>query len=249
MPLIGISIFVQIACAIHCIRNGRNSKWLWVIIGLSLPGCLAYTVFEIFPQYAGRREVRIAKAVALKKLDPERDVRAALDALQLADTAANRTALGDALVEFGSHGEAIPHYRAALGKAPGKDRATQFKLARAELEAGNPAAARDQLRSLPESGSASENDRAKLLLARALDDCGEKDAALELYADVGKRLPGGEAQCRRAALLMKLNRQDEAAQELEEVERLVKRLDRYERAQQREMYDWAARTLGELRAG
>jgi len=249
MHLIGLSILIQIACAVHCVRNSRNNLWLMVIIFLSVPGCLAYAVFEIFPGLFQTREVRVAKAAAIKKLDPERDIRGARDALELADTAANRMTLADALVENGSYREAGEHYRAALARMPRGDRATQLKLARAELEAGNAAEARKLLEELPESGSASENDRAQLLLARAVQDCGETDQAMAIYADVGQRLPGGEAQCRRAALLLQKGRRGEAEDILVEVEKLMKRLDRFERRQNKEMYDWAARTLSEMRSG
>jgi hypothetical protein len=249
MPVFIASVMVQILCAVHCIRNGRNSLWLMVIIFLSLPGCLAYAIFEILPQYAGRREVRAVKAAAARKLDPEREVRAAREALDLADTAANRTALGDALAERGDWREAAAHYREALARMPRGDRAAQVKLARAELESGDAAAARRLLEGLAESASGSENDRAALLLARSLEACGETGPALALYADLGERLPGGEAQCRRAALLIAGGRQAEALPVLKEVERLTKRLDRFERAKAAEMYDWAARTLAELRGG
>jgi len=248
MPIIGLSIIVQLICAVHCARNSRNYIWFMVIVLLSVPGCLAYAIFEILPGYAGRREVRSVKAAAIRKLDPERDLRAARDALELADTSANHIALGDALAAAGSHRDAIAPYRAALAKARGGDRATQIKLARAELETGDAASARDHLETLPESMSPSENDRAHLLLARALQECGENDRALAMFADVGHRLPGGEAQCRRAALLLTLGRKRDAQLALEEVEVLAKRLDKFERRQNKDMYDWASRTLGELRA-
>ena len=84
---------------------------------------------------------------------------------------------------------------------------------------------------------------------RVLEEQGEEDRALALYADVGLRLPGAEAQCRRAALLMRVGRRSEARFVLEEVEQKVKRLDRHQRAQERDMYDWAARSLAELKSG
>lgn len=248
MPLaILFSILVQIACAVHCVRGGRSSLWLMVIIFLSLPGCFAYAVFEILPEYAGRREVRAAKAAAVRKLDPDRAVRAAQEALDMADTAANRTALGDALAEKGNWSEAARHYRSALDKSPARDRAAQLKLARAQLESGRADAARTLLEALPESASPSENDRAALLLARSLEDSGETERALALYADVGQRLSGAEAHCRRAALLIRSGRSAEAVPLLDEAARRAKRIDRFERARDADMYDWAARTLTELR--
>lgn len=248
MPFLGLSILVQILCAVHCIRGGRNPMWLTAIIFLSIPGCLAYAFFEILPEYQGRRGVRAAKAAAAKKIDPERGVRSAHEALELADTASNHAALGDAHAENGAWRDAAKAYRAALAKLPAAaDRALQVKLARAELEGGNASAARDTLEALPPSGSASENDRTALLLARSLDDSGDADGALLLYADVGERLAGAEAQCRRAALLIRLGREDEALPLLEETARRAKRIDRFERMRDADMYDWAARTLAELR--
>lgn len=248
MPVaILLSILAQIACAVHCIRHGRNSLWLMVIIFLSIPGCLAYAFFEILPEYSGRREVRAAKSAALRKLDPEREIRAARDALELADTAANRTALGDALAAAGRWSEAAANYREARARSPSGDRPTQLKLAVAEIEAGRAGEARALLESLPPSGSPSENDRAALFLARALEACGDKDRALALYAELGERMAGCEALCRQAALLVGEGRAAEARAPLEEVARRVKRLDRHQRARDSDMYAWAERTLAELR--
>jgi hypothetical protein len=248
MPILFASILVQIACAVHCVRGGRNALWLMVIIFLSLPGCLAYFIFEILPGLSGRREVRAVKRAAVKALDPERDIRLAREAVEIADTAANRIALADALVALGRWSEAIPHYDIAEGKARGVDRPTRFKLALACFEAGKSARARELLEKLPPSGSQSENDRAALLLARLLEEDGESERALALYAEVGERMPGAEAQCRQAALLMAIGRRREALPPLSEAERRAKRMDRQERAKQSDMYDWAAQCLAELRA-
>jgi len=247
LHLIAISLIVQIACAVHCVRNGRNGLWLLVILFLSIPGCIAYGLFEILPQYSGRREVRAVKAATVRRLDPERDIRIAREALDVADTAANRTLLAEALAASGEWAEALTHYRRALEMTPRGDRAAQLNLARAELESGNAAAARALLESLPASASPSENDRSSLLLARALEECGEAETALSLYADLGTRMAGGEALCRQAALLIGEERQAEAMPVLAEVEARVKRLDRFQRAGDAQMYDWAARTLAELR--
>jgi hypothetical protein len=249
MPIIYLSIAIQIFCAVHCIRNGRNSLWLLVIIFLSFPGCAAYAIFEIFPSYAGRREVRAVRQAAVKAIDPARDLRRAREALDTADTAANRMALADALAAQGKCDEAIPHYEAAERKTPGADRVVQLKLARACFEAGRSARARTLLEALPPSGSQSENDRASLLHARLLEETGEPERALALYADVGTRLPGAEAQCRQAALLISLGRGAEALPLLVETERRAKMMDRYERARDADMFAWAADSLAELRAG
>lgn len=250
MPvLIFGSILIQILCAVHCVRGGRNQMWLMVIIFLSLPGCLAYFIFEILPGLVGRREVQSVKAAAVRKLDPERAVRAAHEALEVADTAANRIALADALAEQERWAEAIAPYDAGIAMAPGPERGVRVRLARACLEAGQAERARTLLETLPPTHSSSEADRASLLLAQALEALGESERALALYSDVGERLPGAEAQCRQAALLIARGRREAALPVLIEVEKRLKRIDPHERARQRAMFDWAARTLAELQTG
>jgi len=241
------TILVQILCVVHLIRNRRANLWLWAIILLPIAGSAAYIVVEILPGLFQRREVRAVQAAAVKRLDPDRELRAAREAVDIADTAANRTSLADALAEAGNWGEAVRHYREAVAKTPGKDRTARLKLARACLEAGNTAEARRLLEALPDSASPSENDRAALLLARSLEALGEIDRAIVLYGELGERMPGAEAQCRQAALLIGRGRGREAVVLLEEAERRARRLDKMERRRDSEMYEWAARTLGELR--
>jgi hypothetical protein len=250
VPLIlgGIGIIlIQILCAVHCIRHGRNQGWLMLIIFLPAIGSLAYFLIEILPGMGQRREVRAAKAAAVRAIDPEREVRAAREALEVADTAANRLAMADRLVELERWAEAIPHYQAGITKAPRVERGAATRLARAMFQASRFAEARAVLKGLPETQSLSERDRADLLLAQVLEAEGEDERALAIYADVGERLPGGEAQCREAGLLLRLGRGAQARAPLEEVERRVKRVDRHELARERDMYEWAARELAQLR--
>lgn len=248
MLFVALILILQIGCVVHCIRHGRSGLWILAIVFFPLLGGLAYLILEVLPQYGARREVRMAAQAAVRTIDPDREVRAARDALDTADTAANRIAMADALAGQAKWAEAMLHYREALAKAPLGDRATQLKLARAALEGGDPAEARRLLETLAESRSAAENDRAGLLLARALADCGETERAIALFAEIGERLPGGEAQCRQAALLIEQGRETEAIVPLAEAERRARRVDRYEKQRDRDMYAWAERTLADLRA-
>jgi hypothetical protein len=187
------------------------------------------------------------KAAAVRKIDPERELRAARDAVDVADTASTRTALADALAEAGNWGEAVRHYRDAVAKTPGKgpDGALQ---ARPRL----PGSRQHRRGSAPARGAARirlafGKRRAALLLARSLEELGETDRAVALYSELGERMPGAEAQCRHAALLIGRGQSGDALVLLEETERRSRRLDKMERRKEAEMYDWAARTLGELR--
>ena len=92
---------IQVMLIIDVIRNGRNQLWIMALMFLPGPSTIAYLVIEVYPRLQGNRHVRTARAKAVAALDPEREVRAARDALDLADTAANRIRLADALAALG----------------------------------------------------------------------------------------------------------------------------------------------------
>jgi hypothetical protein len=169
------------------------------------------------------------------------------DAQEVADTVANRLRVADALADLGRYGEALPLYREMIGGVH-DDARTREKLARALFETGANAEALELLDSGdPPRGQASL-DRRGLLRARILEALGQDREALSVYSDIVTRLPGEEARCRYAALLIAKGRQAHAKVLLEEVESRMKRLDRQQRAAEADMYRWAADELAKLRA-
>ncbi|HEY0622202.1 tetratricopeptide repeat protein [Sphingomonas sp.] len=238
---------VQVTCVVHLVKTGRNPLWLTALIFLPMVGAIAYFIVEILPGLQGNRHVRTVRAKATAALDPERELRAARDALELTDTVANRVRLGDAAGELGRWSEAEAAYREALARAP-DDARTQAKLARTIFEQGHAGEALGLLDGLEPPAGQGERDRQTLLRARMLEHLGRNEEALALYGDVVTRLPGEEARCRYAALLLAEGWENKARKQLEEVEARAKRLDRQQRAAEAEMYRWAAETLTRLRA-
>lgn len=238
----------QVACVVHCVRNGRNTLWIWPVVLVPLVGCIAYFIVEVMPGMSGNRHVRTMRAQAAKAIDPEREVRMARDALGLADTIANRIRLADALAAVRRPNEAIPLYREAIAAQPLPDGRTETKLANVLFEDGKIDEAQEVIERIEQPSGQSERDRLSLLRARIYDHLGHKDEALAIYKDIVTRMPGEEARCRYAALLLELGRKREALGVLEEVEDRMKRLDRYQRQADAEMYRWAMDKLRELRA-
>ncbi|MGV3479043.1 MAG: tetratricopeptide repeat protein [Sphingobium sp.] len=248
MPWLIASALIQIACAIHVIRNGRNQTWIMVIMFLPLAGAAAYFILEILPGLRGNRHVRTAHARAVAHFDPERDLRAAQEALSLADTVANRIAMADALAGLDRHEEAISYYREALARSPGGDDRVKAKLARALIEIGEAAEAERLVDEIAQPSGIGEQDRLAMLRARILEAQGKIAPAMAIYADLVSRYPGEEARCRYAALLLQAGDRRRARGVLEEVEQRMKRLDRTQRAAEADMYDWAMEQLRSLRA-
>ncbi|MFC3441090.1 tetratricopeptide repeat protein [Sphingobium rhizovicinum] len=247
MIFIAASLCLQIVCAVHVIRSGRNQIWLLFIMLFSLLGCFAYVMLEVLPQHWNNRHVRTARAQVVGKVDPERAVRDAERAIDLADTAANHIALGDAQAARHRYAEAEAAYRKGLALGPGNDWGTQVKLAGVLFELGESAQALALLEAAPELSRGSEWDRRTLLKARILADLGRSADARLLFEDVVERIAGEEARCHYAAFLLQQGDSRRARSILEEVERRASRMDRTQRAAQADMYRWAGEQLAELR--
>lgn len=247
MIFFAASICLQIVCAVHVIRSGRSQIWLLFIFLFSLLGCFAYVMLEVLPQHWNNRHIRAARSQVVGKVDPERAVRDAERALDMADTAANHIALGDAQAARHRYAEAEAAYRKALSLGPGNDWGTQVKLAAVLFERGVSAEALRLLDAAPELSRGSEWDRRALLRARILADLNRSAEARTLFEDVVERVAGEEARCHYAAFLLQQRDTRRAQAILEEVERRAKRMDRTQRAAQADMYRWADEQLAELR--
>jgi hypothetical protein len=248
MLYLGLYLLLPLLCVIHLFRTGRNPLWLTALIFLPMVGALAYIIVEILPGLQHNRHVRSAQAKASAALNPERELRAAKDALEVADTVANKLRVADALAGLGRYEDAIPYYREAIDRSSGGDARAEARLARALFETGHGLEALATIDARDPPSGQSERDRLWLLRARVVDFLGRKAEALDIYADIVTRIPGEEARCRYAALLIEQGQPAKAREVLEEVEARARRLDRQQRAADAEMYRWAASTLKDLRA-
>jgi len=238
-------IALQVYCIVHVIRNHGRTFWIFPLLIAPVVSAIAYFIVEILPTLQHNRHVRSAKQQIVQKMDPERELRAAQGQLEIADTMANRVRVADALTELGRHSEALPLYQRGAGARP--DFRTGEKLARSLFQNDRNDEALSVLDSLPKVIGQSDIDRTKLLRGRILEDMGRNDEALELYGEIMDRLPGDEARCRYAALLLKVGRKGEAVRVLEEVEQRMRFIDRHTRSSNGPMYDWAMKELTGLR--
>ena len=238
-------IAVQVFCIVDVIRRGRNSLWIMALVFLPVASTIAYFIVEVMPRMQHNRHLRGARQALVEKIDPERELRAAREALDIADTAANRIRVADALSDLGRHEEALPLYQRAIGKRA--DVHLAEKLTRSLFLTDHPQEALETLDSLPVVNAQSDRDRLNLLRARILEELDRNEEALPLLADVSERLPGDEARCRYAALLLKMGKKGKAQLVLEDVEHRLKRVNRQRSAADAPMYDWAMAELARLR--
>lgn len=103
---------------------------------------------------------------------------------------------------------------------------------------GDFAAARDGLLTLGAQKPGFEPARRDLLLARALEQLGDGEAALQRYEALTSH-PGEEIPCRRALLLKKLGRGDEAKEAFAGILARAKRLSDAEKKDERRWIELA----------
>jgi hypothetical protein len=105
-----ISIAMQIICVIHCIRNNKHAGWVFVIIFLSLAGCIIY----FFSEIVNVRDLGNIQSGLGTVLNPTGRIRRLEKNLRFSDTFNNRITLADAYLGIGRVDEAIELYTSSL---------------------------------------------------------------------------------------------------------------------------------------
>lgn len=237
---------LQGTAIVHCIKTGRNSLWIWVLIwpGIGAIAALGYFAFEILPDLFRSRTAQSTARGFKRAMDPYADLRRFENEARLAGNVAARQRYADELVRHGRYEEAIGQYRQALTGLYLHDPNLMLGLARAQFGSGGAPAARATLEELFRQNPDFRSPEAHLLFARALEGEGSMAQALEQYRDLAHSYPGAEAAVRYAQLLDTQGQRDEArkvARELLEQARIAP--GHYRRAQ-RAWLDAAERLAG-----
>ena len=247
MPVLGgLIILIQIAFAIHAIRTGRETFWIYIIAFLPGIGCAVYFFTQILPEMQNNRAVRSAGNTILKALDPERELRRRKEELEIADTVQNRVKLADECIESGFPAEAIALLQRCLNNGH-DDPDILLKLAQAQFVAAQFQETVDTLDSLIRANPNFRSPDGHLLYARSLEALGKIPQALEEYQALTASFPGEEARWHYAELLMSLGQTDKAQQVLQEMLLRTKRAPKYYRRKEQEWVKHAEQALKGLR--
>jgi len=243
MPIALILGVLDIVLIIHAAKTGRFSPWGYIILMIPLFGALAYVGVELVPEWLGSYQGQKAKKRFVTTLDPQRRYRALTDELAITDTVANREALAAECLTLGKFDEAIHNYDEIIARPLGEEPMFFLGRARAEFGIGRPAetvATLDELRHRWPDWQSSDGH---LLYARALEEIGRTDEAIEEYKALAGYFPGAEARARHGMLLNRLGRRDEARQVLTDLLTHMRRAPKYVRKVQAEWIGMAEKAL------
>ncbi|MCC6706483.1 MAG: tetratricopeptide repeat protein [Gammaproteobacteria bacterium] len=210
MPLLVISIIVQLALVVHIIKTGRNTTWVFIVLFFPLIGTLAYFIIELLPELTNTNAAKSAQRSIAHAVDPDKAMREATEQYALARTAQNALALAELHLAKGNFAEAKELFQRSLSGVHSDDPDLLLGLAHAHFGLAEFA---ETLRALDDFKRANQGKTSQdghLLYARALEESGRIDEAMDEYRALADYSAGPEASCRLAMLLQAQGRADEA---------------------------------------
>jgi hypothetical protein len=242
-----ISGALSLGLVVHCIKTGRNTIWVYVlVITMTIApfvGPAIYIGAEIIPDLLRSRTSRRAMRGLRTTLDPEGNLRRFENEMQVTGNVASRQKYADELVRLGRAKEALPIYQTCLTGVFADDPKLLLGFAQAQFAAGDAGGARATLDELIAKNPEFKSADGHLLYARALEAEGNNEKALSEYATLADYFPGAEAGVRYAKLLIRLDQKPLAQQTLKTLLDRARYAPAHYRAAQREWLDEAHREL------
>jgi hypothetical protein len=244
--MLGIILFYlpSLLCGVHVVRTGREMYWLWLFVIGPLVAPAFYFFAVLVPEWMGGRTARGVGKAARQALDPERDYRNALRALEDTPTVGNRMKVAQAAAALGRWSDAEAQWALCADGHWADDPAILFGHADALLELGRHADALQKLEKLRSLGREGETPRVALAFARAYEGLARNDEADAAYRFAADRVPGLEAGGRYVAFMAKTGRREDAEIGMAEIERRLQKIAPPLRGEARIWRDLAAKALG-----
>jgi len=246
IPAYVVSVLISFGMIAHCIKNGRNRIWIYVLVfTLWTPfiGSAIYACVEILPDLLRTRTSRRAMRGIRQTLDPEGDLRRAENEMMVSGNVAARQQYANELVRLGRTAEALTIYQNCLTGVFADDPKLLLGYAYAQFAANDPAGTRTTLDHLIEKNPEFKSPDGHLLYARALEGEGNNEKALAEYATVVGYYAGAEACVRYASLLRRSGQQALARETLQALLDRAKYAPGHYRRAQREWLDEAQKEL------
>ena len=244
MPLVLLLVIIDVMLVVHAARTGRASPWAFIILMVPVIGAVAYVVAVLVPDWFGSAQGQRTQRRIANTLNPEKRYRELSDAVEIADTIANRATLAEECLALERFEEAKRHFEVILTRPMGDEPLYMAGRARAQFGLGQAADTVAILEELRQRWPDFQSGDAHLLYARALEQCGRSEEALAEYRVLSDYYVGAEARVRYGLLLERTGREAEARAWLVEVLRQLRRAPAHVRKAQAEWIALAEKVVG-----
>ncbi len=224
MPYIaGLHFFIALFFAVHAVRSGQPIFWLIILFSFPLLGSIVYFFAIYLPASRLKTGAKRAVAATIKVLDPERDLREAQEAFEVAPTAQNQIRLAQALLEIGQARAAADNYEACLAGPFASDPNIRLGAARSYIGCERYREAIDHLESIRKESPEFRKPEVCLALACAYAGVKNESKARELF-EFAYQQYGGFEICAEYAIWTVQTGDIEKAKALQsEIELIIKR--------------------------
>ncbi|MGQ0533325.1 MAG: tetratricopeptide repeat protein [Caulobacteraceae bacterium] len=244
MLAIILTYLPSLLCGVHVVRTGREMFWLWLFIIGPVIAPAFYFFAVLMPEWMGGSRARGVGKAARQVLDPERDYRNAMRALEDTPTVGNRMKLAQTAAALGRWDDAEAQWALCAEGHWADDPAILMGHAISLIELGRYAEALGRLEKLKSLGPEGRAPVAALAFARAYQGLGRNEEADDAYRFAADRVPGLESGARYVAFMAKAGRREDAEIGFAEIERRLHKIAPPLRAEARQWRDLAAKALG-----
>jgi hypothetical protein len=196
MPFVGLGVHILIALffAVHAVKTGRSTYWLFILFSFPLLGSIVYFFVEYLPASKVERGVKQVSGKAMQLLDPSRELREAKQAFDLTPTIQNRMRLAAALDNAGEYEEAARQFDACLQGPFAQDAEVCFGAAKAKLHIQQPQQAILLLEELKKRNAEFRPEQLSLLLAQCYAANNDTSRAREEFIHAYQTFGSAEAR-------------------------------------------------------
>ncbi len=212
MPYILGSIHILIALffAVHAMRSGRPMYWLIILFSFPMLGSLVYFFAEYLPASKMQRGVKKVSNVAIKLLDPTRELREARQAFELTPTVQNRMRLAAALDGAGEYAEAVEQFDACLNGPFAGDAEVCFGAAKAKFHNQQPHLAIPLLQDLRAKNNSFRPEELSVLLAKSYAASGDQASAKTEFTHAAEAYGSAETRAQFALWAVSIGELEQA---------------------------------------
>ncbi|MDR0480343.1 MAG: tetratricopeptide repeat protein [Gallionellaceae bacterium] len=193
MPIvggIGLHIIIALYFAVHAVRSGQNTYWLFILLAFPFLGSVVYFVSIYLPNTRLPRHARQLTSSAVSVLDPGREVREAQSAYDYTPTAQNEMRLARALLDAGQAQASLQHFEACLRGPFASDLEIRWGAAQAAYAAGQPQQALTHLNQITGIDARYRAEAVSLLIAKSYAALGDQAMARKSFDSARERSGG-----------------------------------------------------------
>lgn len=228
-----VAPLLALAAGVHVVRTGRPLYWIWLILIFPFMGPLIYFIAEVAP-YSSFRVPANPIPWLLDRLIPGHELARLTEALERSPTVVNRQALAAYHERQGDLDAATAELTRCLTGIYKDDPGLKHDLAEVRFRAGDWKTAETLMEATRAEAPRHEPQRRDFLLARVLEERGEKEAAIAAYEKLREAGPITEEARVRLGMLVEERGDKARAKELyKEVVRRMKTANNTYRRDQR----------------